>query len=150
MFQNKLKVAREYRDRKRREKELAVENGWAEEAAAPMPSGEEVEEGNLGAMDTVEQVTEGREKEWRSGEGEAEWDELQRKTLLELGLAVEWNKDSCKVAGHEEERGGGEGEGQEDVPIIMGLKLLPVTPTVDKDAANEDSMSDTLFQLHRD
>lgn len=162
-FQSKLRVAREFRDRKRREKELAMENGRMEndrmengrmeEAAHQMLSEEleEAEDENLGFVNTSEQVTNGKEEDGRrSQDSLTEWDDLQRKTLLELGLAVEWNLDNSEVAGQKEEEGGGEGEFQEDVPVIMGLKLLPVIPTLDRDAANEDNMLDTLFQLHED
>ena len=47
---------------------------------------------------------------------EVEWERNQRKILLELGLAVEWNKDN------REERRGNE---YEYTPSFMDLKLLP-------------------------
>ena len=149
-FDKKLREARELRDRKKeheiekqveekseREQDDVGENEeiWTEK------HGRREELGGVREADSLVTPENGRlNSEW----GEVEWNQdLQRKILLELGLAVEWNEDSSS----EQDEGGGNGE-YGDAPVRMGLKLLLADALKIKYADANDAIN--LLDSHTD
>ena len=135
MFESKMKSAQELRDRKKRERKAAEQQHTLkkEDVAGNGQSEHEAEgHGDSGGVRwwEDEQVP----PEWAPiGEtlspSEEEQRKIQQKALLELGLAVAWNGDSTPapvLPGDREEQEKGEEKRSSQVPVMMGLKLLPV------------------------
>ena len=75
-----------------------------------------------------------------SEQSEVEWSLDQRKVLLELGLAMEWNGDHPSV--------GYKGAEERETPVIMGLKLLPANPLKYANEATDAAKSS--LDMHTD
>lgn len=135
-FDNRLREARESRDRKKQlhveQNETVKQDGKMHEAEYDAQRKESGKSGRIVPIGETEDewieegefvyVPEDKVDGTHSEMGEVEWNENLKKILLESGLGIEWNKDT----GLDEGMGDGEYRDHEDAPIIMGLKLLPI------------------------
>ena len=126
-FDDKLREARQRRDatKERKEQENAEQRlqGKGEEMIRERREGGEEDGEGAELHDTENFILgefEGDGLEPIPNWGEEEWNQDQRRLLLELGLAVEWTNEYPS----DEEEGGGDGETDDEVPVLMGLKLL--------------------------